>query len=601
MMPGKPFVPLGIVLLLGPVALMAEQNIVRNGSMESGEGPGGTDPHVPAEWTLVGVNVERSDTVNLVPPGPGHSLKAFGDSDNTSAAAYQEVAPVSPGQSVVASVQLYSPANDKLRGSGRAGLVLEFLNQFGGGISMEDIYVLDEAAPPDTWIPATLGPFTAPSGTAQVRVTCRLQWSLGDILGAAYWDDAQLSIDGGPNQLLNGDFETAGAGQGQNPYGIDDWVGFEDQEKSQDVAKHGAASLKLGTGEPYSGLYQNMGVLNEGDHMFMIAYAWNPSSDPLTSDTRVGIKLEFEPNTDVPPPEENLAFDENAPSDQWTLVELGTTVPDEMTVGRVVCIYTGNQATTGSVHFDSVVAERGSDPGVNQLLNESFEYGPGGYNGLDDWTEFSSPSVSQARKSCFEVPAHDGLCTMRATGQDVAGVYQEIVVTPGETLYISAYLYTSSSEPLTGSGRAGVKVEWAVGGIPEDVDLGVPGSSPNTIGAEAPLDTWVPLTIDYTMPPGSSAVARFTNIIEKGSALTGTVYIDSCEAVVLNRYDGADVDGDNDEDLRDFTWFQRCFTGSGAGELPWNGIVFDSDGDEDVDLVDWNWFAPRFTGPAEDK
>jgi hypothetical protein len=586
-----------IVVLAAPTALMARQNILKNGSMESGEGPGAIDPQVAAEWTEFGVNVERSDAYNLVPPGPGHALKAFGDMDNTSVGAYQEVTGVSPGQSVLASIQLFSPADDKLRGSGEAGLVLEFLNQFGGMISMDDIYVLDVDSPAETWIPATLGPFTAPAGTAQVRMTCRLRWSPGDILGAAYWDDAQLTIDDGPNQLLNGDFETAGAGAGQSPVGIDDWVGFNDQEKSNDAAKHGIAGLKLGTREAYSGLFQNMGVLNDGDHIFMIAYAWNPSDDPLTGTSRVGIKLEFHANVDVPPPEENLAFDENAAPGVWTPVELDTVVPEDITVARIVCIYTGDPQTTGSVHFDSAWAEREGEPGVNQLSNASFEQGPGGYNGLTDWTEFSSAGVSQAQKSCFEVPAQDGLCTMRATGEAVAGVFQEITVTPGETLHISAYLYTPSFEPLTGSGRAGLKVEWAVGGVPEDVDIGVPGS-PNTIGAGAPQDTWLPLVIDYTMPTGSSALAQFTNIIEKGTALTGTVYIDACEAVVLNQFDGADVDGDGDQDLHDFAWFQRCYTGSGAGALPWNGIVFDFDDDEDVDWADWNYFAPRFTGPA---
>ncbi|MFQ5807594.1 MAG: hypothetical protein ACE5I3_14195, partial [Phycisphaerae bacterium] len=235
--------------LVAPAALMARQNIVKNGSMESGEGPGAIDPQVAAEWTEFGMNVERSDAYNLVPPGPGHSLKAFGDMDNTSVGAYQEVPDVSPGQSVTAAVQLYSPADDKLRGSGQAGLVLEFLDLFGGTISVDETYVLNASSPADTWIPATLGPFAAPEGTAKVRVTCRLWWSPGDILGAAYWDDAQLTIDGGPNQLLNGDFETAGIGSGQSPAGIDDWFGFNDQEKSEDVAKHGMASLKLGTRE----------------------------------------------------------------------------------------------------------------------------------------------------------------------------------------------------------------------------------------------------------------------------------------------------------------------------------------------------------------
>jgi hypothetical protein len=587
-----------LVLIAGlsaPAALWARQNIVKNGSMELGLGAGGIDPQVAAEWTEFGVNVERSDAYNLVPPGDGHALKAFGDGDNTSAGAYQEVTGVSPGQNVTAAVQLYSPANDKLRGSGEAGLVLEFLNLFGGTISIYDTYVLDADSPADTWIPAVLGPLAAPANTAKVRVTCRLRWSAGDILGAAYWDDAQLTIDDGPNQLVNGDFETAGVGEGQSTMGIDDWVGFNDQEKSEDVAEHGIASLKLGTREPYSGLYQNMRVLNDGDHLYMIAYALNPSSDPLTGTSRVGIKLEFDANVDVPPPEENLAFDENANPNQWTLVELATTVPPEATVARIVCIYTGNQQTTGAVHFDWAVAERGSHPGANQLLNPSFELGPGGQNGLANWTEFSS-SVSEAQKSCFDVPAYDGICTARATGQDVAGLYQEITVTPEESLYISAYLYTPDYEQLTGTGRAGVKVEWAVGGVPEDVDIGGPN---NTIDPGAPRDTWIPLTIDYTMPAGSSALTRFTNLIERGTAMTGTVYMDSCEAVVLNRFDGSDVDGDDDEDNHDIAWFQRCYTGAGAGGLPFNGIVFDSDDDEDIDWTDWGFFAPRITGPGQ--
>lgn len=582
--------------LVAPSGLMARQSVLKNGSMESGEGAGAIDPHVPAEWTEFGPNVERSDTVSLVPPGEGHALKAFGDPDNITAGAYQEVSGVSPGENVTATVQLYTPADDKLGGTGQAGLVLVFLDESGGTISLHEVYVLDTGSPHDTWIPASLGPFEAPPDTAGVRVACRLKWVPPDVVGAAYWDDAQVSIDGGANQLLNGDFETAGPSPGQSTVGIDDWFGFEDQEKSEDVAEHGIASLKLGTREAYSGLYQSMGILNEGDHIYMIAYAWNPSSDPLIGNSRVGIKLEFDPNVDVPPPEEYLPFDETVDPNQWTLVELSTTVPPEMNIARIICMYMGNQQTTGAVHFDYAWAERGSVPGTNQLSNASFEQGLPGENGITDWTEFWSAGVSEARKS-VEVPAYDGNCTVRATGQAVAGIFQEVNVTPEESLYISAYLYTPDFEPLTGTGRAGLKLEWAVGGVPPDIDIGDPETSPNTIGPSAPQDTWTLLYIDYTMPAGSSAVGRFTNLIEKGTALTGTVYVDSCEAVVLNKFDGADEDGDDDEDLHDFAAFQPVYTGSGAGQLPWNGIVFDSDDDDDIDMVDFDYFAARMTGP----
>jgi hypothetical protein len=584
-----------IAVLVLPASLSADQNILKNGSMESGEGAGAIDPHVAAEWTEFGENVERSDTVNLVPPGEGHALKAFGDPGGTNVGAYQIVQGINSGNSILATVQLHTPGDDKLGGTGQAGLVIEFLDFFGKPTGpIQSIYVLNSSSPADTWIEASLGPLTAPASTTQVRVACRLQWTAGNISGAAYWDDAQLTIDGGENKVVNGDFETAGAGQGQSPVGIDDWMGFEDQEKSQDVAKDGTSSLKLGTTKPYSGLWQNMRVLNAGDHIFLIAYIWNPSSDPLTGTSLAGIKLEFDPNVSVPPPQENLPFDETTNPDQWIPVSLNTTVPDEVTIARVVVIFAGDTQTTGAVYFDSASAERGGQPGVNQLSNFSFEAGPGGPNGIDLWTEFGSGGA-QTQKDCYSVPAHDGYCTARAAGTNFTGIWQEISVTPGESLSISAYIRTpSGSEQLTGSGHAGVKVEWAVGGVPDDIDIGGP---PNTINASAPTDTWIPVTIDYTMPAGSSALARFTNIIAKGNALSGTVYFDSCEAVLLNQFDGSDVDGDDDEDLLDFAMFQRVFTGPGPVELPWPGLVFDSDQDSDVDMSDFDFFAVRMTGP----
>lgn len=587
-----------LVLVAGlatPALLLARQNLLKNGSVEFGQGAGAIDPQVADEWTEFGINVERSPTVNLAPPGDGHALKAFGDSDSSSVGAFQQVGSVSPGQSVVASVYVHTPSFDRLGGTGQAGLVLEFLDFFGGTIGTPtQLYVLDSASPPDTWIPAVIGPLTAPSGTTSVRVTCRLIWTPPTISGAAYWDDAQLTVNGGPNKLLNGDFETAGPSQGQSPVGIDDWMGFNDQEKSDDVAEHGDFSLKLGVREAYSGLFQNMRTLYAGDHIYLLAYAYNPSSAPLTGSTRVGIKLEFDPSTEVPPPVENLPFDENAPEDTWTLVELVTTVPDDATIARLVCINAANAQTTGAVHFDGAYAERSSAPGVNQLFftNWSFEDGSG--SSLDYWTTFDSSGVSSAAKSCFEVPAYDGICTARTAGSAVAGVWQEIIVAPAETLTFRAYLYTPNYEPLTGPGLAGLKVEWAVGGVPEDVDIGGPT---NTIDAAAPQDTWIPLYIDYTMPADTSAIARFTNLIEKGTAVTGQVYMDSCEAVLLNRFDGSDVDGDDDQDLIDAGWFQRCFTGAGAGGLPFNGIVFDSNDDLDVDFADFGYFATRMTGP----
>jgi hypothetical protein len=191
-------------------------------------------------------------------------------------------------------------------------------------------------------------------------------------------------------------------------------------------------------------------------------------------------------------------------------------------------------ATNGPIYFDSASAVRSSAPTVNQLLNPSFELGPGGSNGLANWTEFTGSSCS-AWKNRYEVQALDGSYVLKISGSCVAGVSQQIPVVPGETLTISANLWSKSSDPFNDEAgpQAGVKVEWLLGTVPPIVDIGPVGSS-NTIFATSPRDTWIPVSIDYTMPVGTSAIARFVNIIEKGNALTGRVYFDSCSAIVVN-------------------------------------------------------------------
>jgi hypothetical protein len=573
-------------LLALPSLTTARQNILLNGSMELGPGAGGIDPQVPAEWVEFGENVERSATVNFEPPDGGWALKAFGDPGGTSAGASQIVDNVTPGQSVSASVWLYTPSFDKLGGTGEAGLVVEFLDFFGGTINLQTDYVLTAQSPADTWIEAFVGPLTAPAGTEKVRISCRLGWNPPDISGAAYWDFAELTVDGN-NVLLNGDFEEAGNSPGQSSVGIDDWLGFNDQEKSDDYALDGDHSLRLGVRETYNGLYQNMRTLEPNDQIRLKAWVLNPSIDPLQDPSRAGIKLEFDAASDVPAPEEFLGFTGAEPTDTWTLVEYQTTVPADVTVARVVAIYVPDPNETGVVYFDDMHAGATANPGDNLLANESFETGTGVPTG---WTDFGTAS-----KDCFSV-FRTGVCSVVASDVAVAGVWQEVTVTPGQDLYVSTWVQTPGFNPITGPlTAAGIKVEWFAGGVPDDIDI---GAQNNEIDFTAPLDTWIPMTIDYTMGPDESALARFTTLTIKGVAQTGAAYFDACEAVLLNRFDGSDVDGDDDQDLVDAAWLQRTFTGAGAGLLPFNGLTFDHDDDVDVDNADFDYFDPRMTGPA---
>jgi hypothetical protein len=587
-----------------PVLVQGNQNLLKNGSMESGPGGGGIDAFVPAEWTLFGSVSERSAEANIEPPGAGHALKAFASQPQEGA--YQEV-PVVSGNSVSGSAWLFTHNFDKLSGDAMAGIVLEFYNAGGNLVGSSDVdFVLTAASPADTWIPAVVGPLTAPGTAVKARLTCVWIWG-GSASGASFWDDTELTVNSGANLLLNADFEEAGPGKGGDPLAIDHWTGFNDQDKSSDTSFHGDFSVRVGMNSPFSGSVQNLENLSEGERVLLKARVMNLSSDPLVADARAGIKLEFflPTGTTLPPPEENLEFNETSPQDSWELVEIGTDgleVPEGISLARIVMLYFGDANSSGAVYFDSASAELSSAPGTNQLLNASFEDGDGGANGITSWTEFNSASATaQKAIGVFEgIAPHDGSNVMKATGDAIAGIRQDIPVTAGETLDVSARLLICSACPagtLMGTAVAGVKVEWVAGTVPPQVDI-TAGPSNNTIVSSSPQDQWIDLFIDYTMPAGSFARGQFTNLVARGSAATGAAYFDACEAVVLNRFDGADLDNDDDEDLFDFAGLQNCYSGAGVTPLLYNCIVFDEDEDEDVDAVDFQYFQPRMTGPT---
>lgn len=585
------------LLLATAGGLYARQNIVRNGSMEAGPGPGGEDPHKALDWVFFGgTTVERSDEANNTPDG-AWALKVFGG--ESVVGAYQDVEAL-PGDSVAIAALLYTRGMDQIGGDAKAKIKLDFVDADGEAIGEgTELIVLDGSATPEVWTPGSIGPLTAPAGTVAARMVC--VWTFVDeSFGSAFWDDCELTINGGANMLSNGDFEIPGT-SGDTPFGIDYWTGFGGQWKSDEVAWHGgySANVAVGgdTGAAYSGLYQDTVELGAGDHLFLQCQVFNPSLGGLDQNAAAAIKLEFFPGNggDVPPPEEALDFDENAPQDTWELVSYQTVVPENVTLARIVLIASDETDENGPVYFDSALAERGSQPGSNQLSNASFEQGTSGPNGLTDWTEFRGFDC-MARKNAFEVDAHDGFSVLKISGSCTAGIYQDVEVTPGETLTISSYMRTDSADPFNHPDSvAGVKVEWRAGNVPPGIDIG--GAENNTLLAGEGVDEWTPLSIDYTMPAGSAALVRYTLIVARGSATEAQVFFDACEAIVTNIFDGADADADNDQDLLDFALFQQCYSGAGVVSDGWPSMVFDSDDDEDVDFDDFEFFAPRFTGP----
>lgn len=395
------------------------------------------------------------------------------------------------------------------------------------------------------------------------------------------------------------------------------WTSFTMTTVSTDFAVDGSRSaLADFANGAFAGLFRDTVSVTEGVRVYQRCLVMHPSSDPLPpggggNPPTAGIKLEFFPpqGIEVPPPEENLAFDANAPIDVWEMHGLSTVVPPDINIARIVLISfeetdpnTGDpiDPNNGPVYVDSVLATL--DGGANVLLNPSFESNLSG-----SWNSFGSGG-SGALRNQIDVPAFHGIATLKIGGPFTSGATQEIAVTPGQALEVSAFFRSRSTgtPPLGGpyqspAARAGVKIEWVAGSVPSPhIDI-APNANPisgttNIITAADPTDTWIPVTIDYTIPDNQAALLRATLINGFGTG-SGKAYYDNYEMVLTNVFDGSDYDADGDEDMIEMAALQRTFSGSGGG-LIYGGLVFDHDEDEDVDTSDYNFTIDRITGPA---
>ena len=395
------------------------------------------------------------------------------------------------------------------------------------------------------------------------------------------------------------------------------WTSFTSTAASPDVWVDGSYSaLADFANGAFAGLYRNTVSVSEGTRVLQRCLVLHPSGDPLPPDGNggsppvAGIKLEFFPPEGIEPapPEENLAFDANSPIDVWETVSLNTVSPAAASLARIVLISfepadpNGNpvEPINGPVFVDSVSLSL--DGGSNVVVNPSFESSLAG-----TWASFGSGG-SGAIQSSIHVPADNGTFVLLIAGDFTAGATQEVAISEGQTFDLSAkFRSRSAGSPPFGSpyqspnARAGVKVEWVVGSVPApNIDI-APNANPisgttNIIDSTDPTDTWIPITIDYTLPAATAALLRATLINGFGEG-AGKAYYDNYEMVLTNIFDGSDYDADADEDMYDMAQLQRTFTGSGGGLL-YGGLVFDHDEDDDVDSSDASFTVVRMTGPA---
>jgi hypothetical protein len=127
------------------------------------------------------------------------------------------------------------------------------------------------------------------------------------------------------------------------------------------------------------------------------------------------------------------------------------------------------------------------------------------------------------------------------------------------------------------------------------------GASWTVLESVAHTEGWVEQStqLSYYVTPTSQFKVRFSATDNPNNSVTEAA-IDDVEVFELtcDLYATGDHDGDQDLDLRDFSWFQTCLSGDGQLFPGDTGCEeFDFNGDLDVDLSDFEDFHTALTGP----
>ncbi len=257
-----------------------------------------------AGWTAFG-NVS---SINFYTTSGVRAIKMFGPfcCPLGYSGIYQEAACVE-GQSFDGSVNVISPTWDSLSwnadtGSGtRAFLTIGFYAANGDFLGQAESVRVETNTDPDgpgglepEPVSLTITGAVAPAGAVRVRITAAVEQ--GNFVGGAAWfDDASLSFNGGSNILANSSFEDQVAGCLGSPFV--GWVNFGNgQGNFGENARNGNYAAKLFgayNGDPaFSGWYQEVPA-TAGSSWKASGWARSSGGDSLQSGNTVVIGIEF--------------------------------------------------------------------------------------------------------------------------------------------------------------------------------------------------------------------------------------------------------------------------------------------------------------------
>lgn len=387
-----------------------------------------------------------------------------------------------------------------------AGLLVEFLDEFGEPISISDLQ--QNIGGQTGWTYLYVNGFS-PSGTEKVRVSCFAYCPEADsyLGGVAYFDDVVASLDAlplpeFPIALDNVDFE-GGLNNWQDLYGppseldsLDPHAGFYSAKKT---------IVEIPDEDYFSIIYQDIyydinGALFPIDQdVYLTAYL--KSNINVASSAKAGIRIEYfnAANEAV-----EIGKDEISAVNDWRQLYIAATIPAgarKVRVSGFAWAPEGETATIGgTVNFDDFVYSYSfitPPPRQTELLNLDFE------GGLDNWQDLYGPP-----SELDNIDFHGGLYSAKKTIVEITDedyfstIYQDIYYDSAGTLfpvdqdvYLTAYV--KSSINVAASATVGVRLEsFDAAGIATEI-------SHDQISA---VNNWRQLYVTGTIPAGTTKV-----------------------------------------------------------------------------------------------
>ena len=447
------------------------------------------------------------------------------------------------GRGYIVEGYIYNPAAEDLTGSAFGAYLIEFYRGTSL-VSTIDSSHFTSASPADSWVKFAVTNRAPWTGSVTGRVVCGIYGDPTGFGGALYFDGVRVTETNLP-QLTN-----AQAGAIWNP-------GFEYTARGTVIGQmdswsaDGASGL---VGDSYKRSGNNAlqlyypGTLahqtwdaTQGWRYASSAFAFTPSADRLAGASTLHgvVLLQFldATGTNVLQTYESTWFTTGNVADAWTALQVNGTAPSGTRYGRTTLALLGDTAGyDGSLWFDDatqlVVSTTGTVAGL--LHNPGFDDGPPG-NAYDLGLAFDLPywdwlGGTNGGYITTSYKLDDAQSLVITWPGNLIG--QSFNVVTGQTYVYQGYMYTPSSDRMTGTAYGVLQMEFYDGA--ELVSV----SESAHFTAASPSNSWVKFAVTNRAPwTGTISSRVLCSIAGSSASFGGALYFDGLS--VTGRYIGA--------------------------------------------------------------